>query len=127
MTYTPELRDEIVANHLKTLREAAADHPAHAERLETLIRHYSASPSYRPEDAPLDAAAGLSARVANMLDNDVSALYWWRELPDRRQFQGLQYPTYALNQRRLAADRQRRAEAAKNEKNSLFGDLLDLG
>lgn len=110
MTITPEVYDESLANLLQKLRDAAADHSAHAERLEALIRHYSASPSYRPEDAPLDAAKGLSARVANMLDDDVSHLYWWREHPELRQRQPLQYPAYMIRVRRLAADRRRREE-----------------
>jgi hypothetical protein len=112
---------EIVAEQLKRLRNATADRPAHAERLEALIRHYSTSEgTQHPEDALLCKGDGVSARAADMLDSDVSHLYWWRADPGRRQRQQLQYPAHRERQRTAAA--RRRTSAARNT----LPDMLNL-
>lgn len=98
--------DEILAAELQRLRDAAAGHPVHADRLETLIRHFSSG--WGPEEAAGEPGEGLPRRVARMMDDDVSRLYWWHEYPELRIRQPLRYPAHMQRVRQLEADRQRR-------------------
>lgn len=120
MAIAPETHDETLASLLNKLRQAASAKPVHADRLEALIKYYAdgGDPYSSPD---LAAVAGLTARVATMLDDDVSHLFWWRALPERRQRQPLQYPRHMVVQARLAAGRRQREEEKRNPLN------IDLG
>jgi hypothetical protein len=104
MSITSEFAASNVREQLARLRETAADRPAHAELLEALIEHFESGDA--ADTAPgRDRFPSVSAKVAEVLRDDVDRLFWYQEQPNGRQCY-IDYPAYRDKAARAASRRQ---------------------